>query len=65
MTWDMMLVTVALVTVLLSIILLMLVSRIWEDRTPPKSESESTDAQEVTSRSAEIDKVNRQENLLA
>jgi len=65
MTWDMVLVTVTLLTVLLSIILLALVSRIWEDRTPRKPESESTNARAAASRSAEIDKVNGQENLLA
>ena len=34
MTWDMVLATVTLITVLLSIILLVLISRIWQGETP-------------------------------
>ena len=36
MTWDLVLATVTLLTVLLSIILLVLISRIWQGQTPPK-----------------------------
>ena len=65
MTWDMVLVTVTLVTVLLFIILLAIVARIWQDGTPDKPESSSQQARPLASRSLQIDKVTEQENLLA
>lgn len=65
MTWDMVLVTVTLVTVFLSIILLAILARIWQDETPSKPGTDSRHALAVASRSAEIDRVNRAENSLA
>jgi hypothetical protein len=65
MTWDMMLITVTLVTVLLLIILLALVSRIWQDGTPPNNGDESQYLHQIKSGSAKVDKVGEQENSLA
>ena len=65
MTWDMVLVTVTLVTVLLFIILLAIVARIWQDEAPRKPGTDSRPARALASRSSEIDKVTGQENSLA
>ena len=65
MTWDMMLITVTLVTVLLLIILLALVSRIWQDGTPPGDEDTSQYLHRIESGPAKVEKVGEQENSLA
>jgi hypothetical protein len=65
MTWDMVLVTVALVTVLLFIILLAIVARIWQDETPRKPAADSRPARTLASRPPELDKVSGHESSLA
>jgi hypothetical protein len=65
MTWDMVLVTVALVTVLLFIILLTIISRIWQDETPHKPQTAGPGSRTLASRPSVIDKVTGQENSLA
>jgi hypothetical protein len=65
MTWDMVVVTVALVTVLLFIILLTMISRIWQDETPQKAKTAGPSGRTLASRPSGIDKVTGQENSLA
>lgn len=65
MTWDLMLVTVTLATMLLLIILLALVSRIWKDQTPHSREEERKYRHVLPSRTVKIEKVVEQENSLA
>lgn len=64
MTWDMFMVTVALVMVLLFVIILALLSRIWEDQSPrPKFGDRKTSSAEG-SPAVEIKKaVGREESL--
>jgi hypothetical protein len=65
MTWDTVLVTVTLATVLLLFILLGLVSRIWQEETPQKRDTKLSGTQVVASRSAKIDKATEEEDLVA
>lgn len=59
MTWDMVLVTVTLITALLLILLLALISLIWQDETPRKLET-SKHGRAASSESAEIAEVSGQ-----
>jgi hypothetical protein len=65
MTWDMMLVTATLVTVLLFIILLAVVVRIWQDETPRKPETAGPSARTLAARPSVLAKVTGQESSLA
>lgn len=65
MTSDLVLVTATLVTALLLIILLALVSRIWEDRTPRSRQKGKHPLHALQSRSVKMEKVGEQENSLA
>jgi hypothetical protein len=65
MTWDMVLVTVTLFTVLLSIVLLVLISRIWQGETSRKLNRDPQHARLRASRSDEIQKVSGQQGSLA
>jgi hypothetical protein len=65
MTWDMVLVTVTLFSVLLLMILFVLVSLIWQDQAPRKRENDSRHAQTLASRPPEPDKVSGHESSLA
>ncbi len=65
MTWDMVLVTVTLFSVLLLMILFVLISLIWQDRAPHKREKHSKHAQTLASRPPELEKISRHESSLA
>ena len=65
MTWDLVLVTATLVTVLLLIILLTLISRIWEDRTPRSAAEGKKSLAALPPRPVKREKVGEQETSLA
>jgi hypothetical protein len=65
MTWDMVLVAVTLITVLLLIVLLALISRIWQDETPRRLMRDPMHERLRTSRPNEIQKVREEERSLA
>jgi hypothetical protein len=65
MTWDMVLVTVTLITALLLILLLALVSLIWQDETPRKLERDPQHERIRASQSHDAKKVSGQESSLA
>ena len=65
MTWDMVLATVMLLTVLLSIILLVLISRIWQGETPRKLNRDPQQERLRAPRSNDVQKVSGQESSLA
>ena len=65
MTWDMVLVTVTLFSVLLLMILFVLVSLIWQDQAPQKPVKKPKHARALAARPPEPDKISGHESSLA